>query len=39
MAHYDNSATPAEMDQYCTWRVRGIFRLVDPLFLLGLSER
>jgi murein DD-endopeptidase MepM/ murein hydrolase activator NlpD len=39
MAHYDNSATPAEMDHYCTWRVRGIFRLVDPLFLLGLSER
>ena len=36
LAHYDNRATPEEMDQYCTWRVRGIFRLVDPLKLLSL---
>jgi murein DD-endopeptidase MepM/ murein hydrolase activator NlpD len=35
MAHYDNSATLEEMDNYCTWRVRGIFRLVDPMLLLG----
>jgi murein DD-endopeptidase MepM/ murein hydrolase activator NlpD len=39
LAHYDNRATPEEMDQYCTWRVRGIFRLVDPLVLLKLSEK
>jgi len=39
LAHYDNQATLAEMDNYCTWRVRGIFRLVDPLQLLGLPEK
>jgi murein DD-endopeptidase MepM/ murein hydrolase activator NlpD len=39
MAHYDNSATLEEMDNYCTWRVRGVFRLVDPLHLLDISER
>lgn len=39
LAHYDNSATLEEMDNYCTWRVRGIFRLVDPLQLLGLPEK
>ena len=39
LAHYDNRATPEEMDNYCTWRVRGIFRLVDPLRLLGLPEK
>ena len=39
LAHYDNSATLEEMDNYCTWRVRGVFRLVDPMRLLGLSGR
>jgi murein DD-endopeptidase MepM/ murein hydrolase activator NlpD len=39
LAHYDNRATLEEMDQYCTWRVRGIFRLVDPLRLLALSDK
>jgi hypothetical protein len=39
MAHYVNSATLEEMDNYCTWRVRGVFRLVDPMRLLGLSGR
>ena len=34
LAHYDNSATLAEMDAYCTWRVRGLFQLVDPLKLM-----
>lgn len=38
LAHYDNRATPEEMDQYCTWRVGGIFRPVDPLKLLSLGE-
>lgn len=37
MAHYDNSATLEEMDAYCTWRVRGIFQVVDPLQLLTAS--
>lgn len=36
MAHYDSSATPQEMAAYCTWRVSGYFRLVDPLRLLSL---
>lgn len=34
LAHYDSSARPEEMANYCTWRVRGIFQLVDPLLLL-----
>jgi murein DD-endopeptidase MepM/ murein hydrolase activator NlpD len=38
LAHYDNSATLEEMDNYCTWRVRGIFPLVDPMRLLSYSE-
>lgn len=38
LAHYENSATLEEMDNYCTWRVRGVFRLVDPMRLLGYSE-
>jgi len=36
MAHYDSSATLQEMAAYCTWRVSGYFRLVDPLRLLSL---
>lgn len=39
LAHYDNSATLEEMDNYCTWRVRGVFSLVDPMRLLGFSGR
>ena len=36
MAHYDASATPQEMAAYCTWRISGYFRLVDPTRLLSL---
>jgi murein DD-endopeptidase MepM/ murein hydrolase activator NlpD len=36
MAHYTASATPAEMATYCTWRVSGIFALVDPMQILAL---
>jgi len=36
MAHYDTSATPQEMAAYCTWRISGYFRLVDPMRLLSL---
>lgn len=36
MAHYDSSASPEEMANYCTWRVSGIFQLIDPLRLLLL---
>jgi hypothetical protein len=38
MAHYTGSASPAEMDTYCTWRVSGLFKLVNPLRFLGLQE-
>jgi murein DD-endopeptidase MepM/ murein hydrolase activator NlpD len=34
MAHYDASASAEEMSNYCTWRVRGVFQLVDPMLLL-----
>ncbi len=39
MAHYDASASPAEMSAYCLWRVSGWFQLVDPLqVLLSTSQ-
>jgi murein DD-endopeptidase MepM/ murein hydrolase activator NlpD len=34
LAHYDPSASAEEMANYCAWRVRGIFQLIDPLLLL-----
>jgi murein DD-endopeptidase MepM/ murein hydrolase activator NlpD len=34
MAHYDSSATLAEMSLYCTWRVSGLFQPLDPLLFL-----
>jgi murein DD-endopeptidase MepM/ murein hydrolase activator NlpD len=34
LAHYDASATPLEMANYCTWRVSGYFQAIDPLQLL-----
>jgi murein DD-endopeptidase MepM/ murein hydrolase activator NlpD len=36
MSHYDTSASPDEMAAYCTWRVSGLFGLVDPLSLFSL---
>jgi murein DD-endopeptidase MepM/ murein hydrolase activator NlpD len=38
MAHYDTSATPDEMSNYCLWRVSGLFQLLDPMPLLALVE-
>jgi murein DD-endopeptidase MepM/ murein hydrolase activator NlpD len=35
MAHYDSSATPAEMSAYCLWRVNGTFQHFDPMNLLN----
>ena len=35
MAHYASSASPEEMSNYCTWRVRGVFQAIDPLILLS----
>lgn len=37
MAHYDNSATAQEMSNYCTWRVSGLFQLVDPMLLWNVE--
>lgn len=34
MAHYDNTARPEEMGNYCLWRVSNVFQLIDPLQLL-----
>jgi murein DD-endopeptidase MepM/ murein hydrolase activator NlpD len=34
MAHYDSSASPAEMAAYCLWRVSGAFQRINPLQLL-----
>jgi murein DD-endopeptidase MepM/ murein hydrolase activator NlpD len=31
MAHYDASASPAEMRAYCDWRVSSLFQLIDPM--------
>ncbi len=34
VAHYENDASPEEMQAYCTWRVSGLFQMFDPLSLL-----
>lgn len=34
MAHYINDASDAEIAQYCTWRISGLFQLIDPLNLI-----
>ncbi len=34
MAHYDPSASVAEMGAYCLWRVSGAFQTIDPFYLL-----
>ncbi|MBN1148885.1 MAG: peptidoglycan DD-metalloendopeptidase family protein, partial [Anaerolineales bacterium] len=36
MAHYEPRATPLEMSNYCSWRVSGVFQLIDPMRLLAL---
>lgn len=38
MSHYDASASVAEMDAYCVWRIGGDFRLLDPLSLLLMTD-
>jgi murein DD-endopeptidase MepM/ murein hydrolase activator NlpD len=35
MAHYLSDATQEEMSNYCDWRVRDIFLLVDPMHILS----
>lgn len=34
MAHYDNAASEEEMRNYCTWRISGLFQMLDPMALL-----
>ena len=38
MAHYDTSAAPQEMANYCTWRVSGLFQRIDPMGLWRVDE-
>ena len=35
LAHYETRATPAEMGNYCLWRVSGTYLPLDPLWLLN----
>jgi murein DD-endopeptidase MepM/ murein hydrolase activator NlpD len=37
MAHYSTNASQEEMHNYCLWRISGVFRLYDPVDLLGVS--
>jgi murein DD-endopeptidase MepM/ murein hydrolase activator NlpD len=37
MAHYDSSASTAEMASYCLWRISRLFQLVDPMKALRLN--
>ncbi|NMB89861.1 MAG: M23 family metallopeptidase [Chloroflexi bacterium] len=37
MGHYETGTTEEERANYCTWRISGIFQLVDPMDIL-LSE-
>jgi murein DD-endopeptidase MepM/ murein hydrolase activator NlpD len=39
LAHYDVSASPEEMQQYCDWRTGGQFVPLDPLKLLAFLNR
>lgn len=34
MAHYHNSATDQEMENYCLWRVSGYFSQIDPMEMI-----
>ena len=34
MAHYDNSVTSEEIENYCFWRVSGYFYPIDPFVIL-----
>jgi murein DD-endopeptidase MepM/ murein hydrolase activator NlpD len=37
MAHYDTTASPEEMAGYCTWRVGGDFKILDPMIIFELD--
>ncbi len=35
MAHYDNSVTNEEIENYCLWRVSGYFYPIDPFVIIN----
>jgi murein DD-endopeptidase MepM/ murein hydrolase activator NlpD len=37
MAYYDAAATEEENQNYCTWRVSGLFQILDPMKLLSIQ--
>lgn len=37
LGHYDSRASPQDMANYCDWRISGWYRLVNPLFVLGIN--
>lgn len=37
MAHYDNSVTPEEIENYCLWRVSGYFYPIDPFLIMTVN--
>ncbi len=37
MSHYDTLASEPEKAAYCTWRVSGLFQMLDPMELLSLQ--
>ena len=38
MAHYDNSITDEENENYCLWKVSGYFFPIDPNLILGFQH-
>lgn len=38
MAHYDNSITVEEKENYCLWKVSGYFFPIDPNLILGFEH-
>jgi murein DD-endopeptidase MepM/ murein hydrolase activator NlpD len=38
LSHYIATATDAEMEGYCTWRVSGVFAMLDPLVVLHAAQ-
>jgi murein DD-endopeptidase MepM/ murein hydrolase activator NlpD len=38
LAHYSGDASAEEMAAYCTWRVSGVFQLIDPMLVIATSD-
>jgi murein DD-endopeptidase MepM/ murein hydrolase activator NlpD len=39
MAHYVNDSTDEERYNYCTWRMSGLFQIIDPMRLLASDNQ